>query len=259
MALPIREGDIPGIQLRARRRLAVDCAEAWRWLTERDRLERWLADRVEVDARPARRSPARARHGVGSGGRDRAGRSGSILGTRGSSPFRRGGSALGGGDAARAHSARRRSRLRSRRAAGRLSPARDVVEPHHLGGVPASMARRSDASRRTDGMKHHAPSAAPRSSAQESARQHFRASGAQRVRRNARTSSARCGPRVDPEPLDARQVADEMTHVLHLLEDAVAIADQHRGLAQAVGILRRVRDQEIAGIEARRAPPRPVR
>jgi uncharacterized protein YndB with AHSA1/START domain len=52
MALPIREGDIPGIQLRARRRLGVDCAEAWRWLTERDRLERWLADRVEVDAGP---------------------------------------------------------------------------------------------------------------------------------------------------------------------------------------------------------------
>jgi uncharacterized protein YndB with AHSA1/START domain len=52
MALPIREGDIPGIQLRARRRLEVDGAEAWRWLTERERLERWLADRVEVDAGP---------------------------------------------------------------------------------------------------------------------------------------------------------------------------------------------------------------
>jgi hypothetical protein len=50
MALPIREGDIPGIQLRARRRLAIDRGEAWRWLTERERLERWLADRVEVDA-----------------------------------------------------------------------------------------------------------------------------------------------------------------------------------------------------------------
>lgn len=52
MALPIREGDIPGIQLRARRRLAVDRAEAWRWLTERPLLERWLADRVEVDLGP---------------------------------------------------------------------------------------------------------------------------------------------------------------------------------------------------------------
>jgi uncharacterized protein YndB with AHSA1/START domain len=52
MALPIREGDIPGIQLRARRRLAIDRAESWRWLTERDRLERWLADRVEVDTGP---------------------------------------------------------------------------------------------------------------------------------------------------------------------------------------------------------------
>jgi uncharacterized protein YndB with AHSA1/START domain len=49
MALPIREGDIPGIQLRVQRRLAVDRVEAWRWLTERERLERWLADRVEVD------------------------------------------------------------------------------------------------------------------------------------------------------------------------------------------------------------------
>jgi hypothetical protein len=52
MALPIREGDIPGIQLRARRRLAIDRAEAWRWLTERERLQRWLADRVEVDTGP---------------------------------------------------------------------------------------------------------------------------------------------------------------------------------------------------------------
>jgi hypothetical protein len=52
MALPIREGDIPGIQLRVQRRLAIDRVEAWRWLTERERLERWLADRVEVDAGP---------------------------------------------------------------------------------------------------------------------------------------------------------------------------------------------------------------
>jgi uncharacterized protein YndB with AHSA1/START domain len=52
MALPIREGDIPGIQLRVQRRLAMDRVEAWRWLTERERLERWLADRVEVDLGP---------------------------------------------------------------------------------------------------------------------------------------------------------------------------------------------------------------
>jgi hypothetical protein len=52
MAIPIREGDIPGIQLRTHRRLAIDRAEAWGWLTERERLERWLADRVEVDTGP---------------------------------------------------------------------------------------------------------------------------------------------------------------------------------------------------------------
>ena len=56
--------------------------------------------------------------------------------------------------------------------------------------------------------------------------------------------------RVDPEAVDARQVADELARVLHRLEDAVAIADQDRGLAQAVGVLGRVRDQQIAGIEA---------
>jgi uncharacterized protein YndB with AHSA1/START domain len=52
MALPIREGDIPGIQLRARRRLALDRAQAWRWLSDRPLLEQWLADRVEVDLGP---------------------------------------------------------------------------------------------------------------------------------------------------------------------------------------------------------------
>lgn len=49
---PIREGDIPGIQLRTRRRLATGRAEVWRWLTEARRLEGWLADRAEVDLEP---------------------------------------------------------------------------------------------------------------------------------------------------------------------------------------------------------------
>jgi hypothetical protein len=52
MVLPIREGDIPGIQLRARLRLGIDRAQAWRWLTEPRRLEEWLADRVEVSPGP---------------------------------------------------------------------------------------------------------------------------------------------------------------------------------------------------------------
>src|SRR5688572_8895316 len=49
MVLPIREGDIPGIQLRARQPLRIDRVETWRWLTDPRRLERWLADRAEVE------------------------------------------------------------------------------------------------------------------------------------------------------------------------------------------------------------------
>ena len=52
MALPIREGDIPGIQLRTLRHLALGRDEAWRWLTEKTLAERWLADRVEIDPGP---------------------------------------------------------------------------------------------------------------------------------------------------------------------------------------------------------------
>ena len=52
MALPIREGDIPGIQLRVRRRLAASRTEAWRWLTEPQLAQRWLADRVEIEPGP---------------------------------------------------------------------------------------------------------------------------------------------------------------------------------------------------------------
>jgi uncharacterized protein YndB with AHSA1/START domain len=49
----IREGDIPGVQLRRRQRLALPREEAWRWLTEPAKLARWLADEAEVEAGPA--------------------------------------------------------------------------------------------------------------------------------------------------------------------------------------------------------------
>lgn len=45
----IRQGDIPGVQLRRRQALAVSPEEAWRWLVEPDRLALWLADEAEVD------------------------------------------------------------------------------------------------------------------------------------------------------------------------------------------------------------------
>jgi uncharacterized protein YndB with AHSA1/START domain len=49
MAEAIRQGDIPGVQLRRRQALAVPPEEAWRWLTEPDRMVLWLAERVESD------------------------------------------------------------------------------------------------------------------------------------------------------------------------------------------------------------------
>ena len=52
MVLPIREGDIPGIQLRQRQYLGIGRDEAWRWLTEPSRLERWLAERARVEPGP---------------------------------------------------------------------------------------------------------------------------------------------------------------------------------------------------------------
>ena len=48
MAEAIRQGDIPGVQLRRRQALAVSADEAWRWLSEPDRLALWLADRAEL-------------------------------------------------------------------------------------------------------------------------------------------------------------------------------------------------------------------
>ena len=56
MAEAIRQGDIPGVQLRRRQALAVSPEEAWRWLTEPDRLSLWLADQVESDGEEVRLS-----------------------------------------------------------------------------------------------------------------------------------------------------------------------------------------------------------
>lgn len=53
MVEAIRQGDIPGVQLRRRRQLPVSVEEAWRWITEADRLERWLADEIEAQPGPA--------------------------------------------------------------------------------------------------------------------------------------------------------------------------------------------------------------
>ena len=46
MTEAIRQGDIPGVQLRRRQVLGVSADEAWRWLSEPDRLALWLADRA---------------------------------------------------------------------------------------------------------------------------------------------------------------------------------------------------------------------
>lgn len=50
MVEAIRQGDIPGVQLRCRQRLSLSVEEAWRWLTSAELLERWAADRAEVRA-----------------------------------------------------------------------------------------------------------------------------------------------------------------------------------------------------------------
>jgi hypothetical protein len=48
MVEAIRQGDIPGVQLRCRQALACPLAEGWRWLREPPRLQRWLASRAEL-------------------------------------------------------------------------------------------------------------------------------------------------------------------------------------------------------------------
>lgn len=49
----IRQGDIPGVQLRRRQSLALTTAEAWRWLVEPAKLALWLAEEAEIDPGPA--------------------------------------------------------------------------------------------------------------------------------------------------------------------------------------------------------------
>ena len=49
MVEAIRQGDIPGVQLRCRRQLAVSPERVWSWLTESEKLPRWLADRSRVE------------------------------------------------------------------------------------------------------------------------------------------------------------------------------------------------------------------
>jgi uncharacterized protein YndB with AHSA1/START domain len=44
----IRQGDIPGVQLRRRQALPVAAEEAWRWLVEPARLARWLASTARL-------------------------------------------------------------------------------------------------------------------------------------------------------------------------------------------------------------------
>ena len=48
----IREGDIPGVQLRRRQALALPREEAWRWLVEPAKLALWLADEAEMEGGP---------------------------------------------------------------------------------------------------------------------------------------------------------------------------------------------------------------
>jgi len=46
MAEAIRQGDIPGVQLRHRQTLSISEGEAWEWLTRPEKLERWAAESV---------------------------------------------------------------------------------------------------------------------------------------------------------------------------------------------------------------------
>ena len=50
MSEAIRQGDIPGVQLRRRLQLTgVSAGTLWRWLTEPGKLSHWLADKAEAE------------------------------------------------------------------------------------------------------------------------------------------------------------------------------------------------------------------
>lgn len=50
MVEQIRQGDIPGVQLRYRHLLPAAPQESWTWLTEPRRQALWLAERAELEA-----------------------------------------------------------------------------------------------------------------------------------------------------------------------------------------------------------------
>jgi hypothetical protein len=52
MTEAIREGDIPGVQLRCRQALPIPPAEAWDWLVEGGKLGLWLAEEATVEPGP---------------------------------------------------------------------------------------------------------------------------------------------------------------------------------------------------------------
>ena len=47
MQYAIRQGDIPGVQLRYQIRLDLSPTELWSWLVEPDRMRQWLAGSIE--------------------------------------------------------------------------------------------------------------------------------------------------------------------------------------------------------------------
>ena len=50
----IRQGDIPGVQLRHRQSLSAPAAVVWRWLTETDHLDRWLCRHAAIESSATR-------------------------------------------------------------------------------------------------------------------------------------------------------------------------------------------------------------